>query len=63
MKKELELYHLSEDGTLNVLTPRVPECAIEMYEDVKTKRVCFSDFIEGCLSSLQDLPKKYYVYI
>lgn len=34
-----------------------------MYEDTVTKRVCFSDWIEGCLSSLQDIPRKYFVYV
>lgn len=57
------LYHLSTDGNLSVLTPRVPECAVESIEDTTIKRVCFSDFIGGCLSALQSLPGVYYVYI
>ena len=57
------LYHLSDNNNLTVLTPKVPECAVASYEDVKTKRICFSDIIEGCLSALQDIPKKYYVYV
>lgn len=57
------LYHLSQDANLSVLTPRVPECAVPAYEDVTTKRVCFSDFIEGCLSALQSLPGVYHVYV
>jgi len=57
------LYHLSLDSGLTSLTPRVPECAISTYENTSTKRICFSDFIEGCLSALQDSPSKYYVYI
>ena len=56
------LYHLSKVENLELLTPKVPECAIPMYEDTKTKRVCFSDSIDGCLSALQS-PGKYYVYI
>ena len=56
-------YHLSVDGTLTVLTPKIPECAVSIYENVDTKRVCFADTIEGCLSALQDGPKDYYVYI
>lgn len=56
------MYHLSLDGGLTSLTPNVPECAIPMYEDTFVKRVCFSDYIEGCLSALQDMPRKYYVY-
>lgn len=56
-------YHLSTKPNLTVLTPRIPECAVSIYEDTGTKRVCFSDFIGGCLSALQDLPRKYYVYV
>lgn len=56
------LYHLSEHKNLTLLTPRIPECAVSIYEDTVTKRVCFSDSIEGCLSALQDIPRKYYVY-
>lgn len=57
------LYHLSVDDNLTLLTPRIPECAVSIYEDTSIKRVCFSDYIEGCLSALQDLPRKYYVYV
>lgn len=57
------LYHLSLDETLTTLTPRIPECAVSIYEDTTTKRICFSDFIEGCLSALQDMPRKYCVYV
>lgn len=57
------LYHLSKNKNLTVLTPKIPESAIPTYEDIKTKRVCFSDFIDGCLSALQDVPSKYYVYV
>lgn len=57
------LYHLSIDKNLKKLTPRVPECVVSMYEDTVTKRVCFSDWIAGCLSSLQDIPRKYFVYV
>lgn len=56
------LYHLSKDSKLETLTPKIPECAISMYEDIETKRVCFSDSIDGCLSALQT-PGKYYVYV
>lgn len=56
------LYHLSKNGKLKTLTPKVPEGALPEYEDTKTKRVCFSDSIDGCLSSLMN-PGKYYVYI
>lgn len=57
------LYHLSTRGGLTELTPKIPECAVSIHEDTSTERVCFSDFIEGCLSALQDLPRKYYVYV
>lgn len=57
------LYHLSLYPNLVELTPRVPECAVSMYEDTMTKRVCFSDSIKGCLSALQDSPNTHYVYI
>lgn len=57
------LYHLSEHCGLTKLTPKIPECAVYGYENTSIKRVCFSDFIEGCLSALQDLPKEYYVYV
>lgn len=55
-------YHLSEKANLTTLVPKIPECAVSMYEDKTIKRVCFSDFIGGCLSALQDIPCKYYVY-
>lgn len=57
------LYHLSEISDLTVLTPRIPRYAVSTHENVKIERVCFSDFIEGCLSALQDLPNKFYVYV
>lgn len=57
------LYHLSKDDNLTKLTPQIPECAVGIHEDTNTKRVCFSDSIEGCLSALQEIPKQYYVYI
>ena len=57
------LYHLSTDENLKVLTPKIPKNALPEHEDVKTKRICFSDSIEGCLSSLQTSPNKYYVYV
>lgn len=56
------LYHLSTQKGLTKLTPKIPECAVPMFENTNIKRVCFSDFIGGCLSALQDLPRKYYVY-
>lgn len=59
----MELYHLSEDNNLTVLTPKIPECATSIYENISTPRVCFGKSISGCLSALQDLPNtKYYVY-
>lgn len=55
------LYHLSKSKNLIKLTPRVPECVVPSYEDSITKRICFSDSIEGCLSAIQE-PGEYYVY-
>ena len=57
------LYHLSTNKNLSILTPRIPECAISIYENTRIKRVCFSDSIDGCLSALQNIPTKYYVYV
>lgn len=57
------LYHLSEQKGLTVLNPKIPECALPMYENTTIKRVCFSDFIGGCLSALQGIPTTYYVYV
>ena len=59
----IRLYHLSKTKDLTILEPKVPECAVPMFENTTTKRVCFSDNIEGCLSALQDGPSVYYVYI
>lgn len=57
------LFHLSSDKALTKLTPRVPECAIPIHEDISIKRICFSNSIDGCLSALEQGPYKYYVYI
>lgn len=59
----MRLYHLSEDKNLTELTPRVPRFAVEGHEDVSTPRVCFAKTISGCLSALQDSPRRYYVYV
>lgn len=56
------LYHLSERPNINRLMPRIPSYAIAEYENLTIKRVCFSNSIECCLSALQDIPKKFYVY-
>lgn len=63
MSREIRLYHLSPKKGLSKLIPKVPSCAISYYEDTTVKRVCFSDYIEGCLSALQNMPMKYYVYV
>lgn len=66
-------YHVSDYPDLSILTPRVPETAIEGEEDTETKRVCFSLSIVGCLRAIFPEPpiidksgrhwiKKYYVY-
>ena len=57
------LFHLSPTPNLTILNPRVPETAIEGYEDTKQKRVCFSTSIKRCLTALSDCNGQYYVYI
>lgn len=61
----MELYHLSYRDKLpnNILTPRIPESAVKGYEDTTTKRICFSDSIDNCISALQGDVGVYYVYI
>ena len=56
------LYHLSCNPNLTILTPKIPETAVAFNEDVSISRVCFSPTIKGCLSALQDISAKYYVY-
>ena len=56
-------FHLSKDRNLKILSPKIPECAISSYEDIASKRVCFSNTIKGCLSALQcNVGDKFYVY-
>lgn len=55
-------YHLSTNPELTELTPRVPECAVGINEDITTARICFAPTIEGCLSALQTLDGYFYVY-
>ena len=57
------LYHLSKVPNLTRLDPKIPSNALKEFEDTITERVCFSDNIYGCLSALQDIPSKYYVYV
>ena len=57
------LFHLSPTPNLTILNPRVPETAIDGYEDTKQKRVCFSTSIKRCLTALSDCNGQYYVYI
>ena len=57
------LFHLSPTPNLTILNPRVPETAIDGYEDIKQKRVCFSTSIKRCLTALSDCDGQYYVYI
>lgn len=55
MSEKIKLYHVSFDIDNEPLckrfVPRVPE-SHEYGEDNKTKRICFSDSIEGCLDSI-----------
>ena len=62
------IYHLSEINLNNkVFTPKVPSNFLVKngYEDNKTKRICFSTTIDGCLRAMsQNLKdKKLYVHI
>ena len=59
----MKLFHLSENKNLTVLTPRIPETAVSMYENISVPRVCFAKSISGCLSALQGIPCTYYVYV
>lgn len=57
------LYHLSADKLEEtILYPRIPETAVDCYEDTQTLRVCFSESIDGALSALQGDVGMYYVY-
>lgn len=56
------LFHLSENPNIKRLMPKIPAYAVSEFENLTTKRICFSDSIEGCLSALQDMPRKFYVY-
>lgn len=56
------LYHLSTNPNIKRLMPKIPSCAVGQYENLTAKRICFSDSIENCLSALQDIPNKFYVY-
>lgn len=47
------IYHLSENPNLHILTPKVPDSAVDSFEDTTTLRVCFSTSINGCLNALQ----------
>lgn len=68
LKKTLRLYHLSPynlDG--KVIFPSVPDNFFTEngYEDNVIRRVCFTEYIEGCLRGLsQNLKgREYYVHI
>lgn len=60
------LYHLSQsnlDG--KVLTPRIPSNFLvdNRYEDGETKRVCFSNSIDGCLRGMSQNLKGMKLYV
>ncbi len=58
------LYHVSDKPNLEILTARIPEIGVEENEDMTIKRVCFSNSISGCLSSIGPCKDMlYYVYI
>ena len=56
------MFHLSNDPNLTVLIPRIPETAVEMYENKTIPRVCLATTIDGALSALQTLSGNFYVY-
>ena len=57
------IYHLSSEILKStILHPRIPETAVDCYEDTQTPRVCFSESIDGALSALQGDVGRYYVY-
>lgn len=46
------LFHISTDGNIKFLTPRIPISGIEMGEDTTTPRVCFAPSINCCLRAI-----------
>lgn len=46
------LFHISTDGNIKFLTPRIPISGIEMCEDTTTPRVCFAPSINCCLRAI-----------
>lgn len=48
------LYFLSTDDNMDksIIKPRIPETLYKRFEDYWTPRICFSDSIDGCLSSI-----------
>lgn len=63
--KPTELFHLSFIDKLHSTTmyPRVPNSAVNGYEDCITDRICFSNSIDNALAALQGCAGRYYVYI
>lgn len=49
------MYHLSTDGNLTELTPKIPGNVVEGLEDTSTPRICFSPTINGCLTGLNTI--------
>lgn len=49
------MYHLSLDGNLTELTPKIPGNVVEGLEDTSTPRICFSPTINGCLTGLNTI--------
>ena len=49
----MNYYHLSAISLSNtLLKPRVPESIMDCFEDNKTKRICFSTSITGCIKAI-----------
>lgn len=64
--KQNDLFFISEKDNIETLKPRIPDNFMTKndYEDNKTKRVCFSTSIDGCLIglSMNCENKIFYVY-
>lgn len=56
-------YHVSNNKKLTHLTPKIPENAVEGFEELETKRVCVAESVENCLRAIMPADnEKLYVY-
>lgn len=56
-------FHLSKQKDVTLLHPQIPHGAVEINEDVKTRRICLAERITNCLASLQTGNTEYNVYV